>query len=671
MELEGIAKAAFLPLVLLVISLAYMRIWLPRQRAAARRGAKEKQRQPQRQQDGEDDDEEPTLRICYGTQTGTAQKFATSLQKDVFALRVSDVGYATELTDMAGYDQDNLELEQVVVFVLSTWTGGAPPESAATFCAWVEDMVQDFRVSRRWLGKLKYAVFGLGGQVYDGDYCKAARQLDARLGALGATRIAPLGLCDDQADQEATFGYWKEQLCAALVEHYVMGAAGGSVGQAGASGAGGGCGTCGSGDGDGADGDDGDDDSGGGGGGGVPDRKNRGTRNPNRDKARLPLREYRRNNREKKRLAGKTPASLIDHEDMLNAQLVMISDSDDEDDDDDESKARGAAGGGGASAKAAVAKAKAAEPELLDMEDMGTEMRRQQLEKEENIAVAREMVTPLQRRALVKEGYRILGTHSAVKLCRWTKHQLRGRGGCYKHTCYGITSYQCMETTPSLACANKCVFCWRHHKNPVGREWRWVTDPPKDILDGAMEQHVNMVRQMKGVPGVLPDRLKAADTIKHCALSLVGEPIMYPHINEFCKLLHGHSISSFLVTNAQFPEKIAELDPVTQLYVSIDAGTKESLKAVDRPLFKDFWERFLSCLDQLRAKGQRTVYRLTLVKDWNMGEVRAVLCCAGTPAAAAAAKACCEGLLLRRPAARLLLPVMTNTHRIRVVNGPA
>jgi tRNA wybutosine-synthesizing protein 1 len=41
---------------------------------------------------------------------------------------------------------------------------------------------------------------------------------------------------------------------------------------------------------------------------------------------------------------------------------------------------------------------------------------------------------------------------------------VRGQGGCYKHTFYGITSYQCMEMTPSLACANKCVFCWRHHK---------------------------------------------------------------------------------------------------------------------------------------------------------------------------------------------------------------
>ena len=38
---------------------------------------------------------------------------------------------------------------------------------------------------------------------------------------------------------------------------------------------------------------------------------------------------------------------------------------------------------------------------------------------------------------------------------------------------------------------------------------------------------------------------------RHCALSLVGEPIMYPHINELVGLLHARRISTFLVTNAQ------------------------------------------------------------------------------------------------------------------------
>ncbi|GJP48014.1 hypothetical protein CLOM_g7255 [Closterium sp. NIES-68] len=180
-----------------------------------------------------------------------------------------------------------------------------------------------------------------------------------------------------------------------------------------------------------------------------------------------------------------------------------------------------------------------------------------------------------------------------------------------------------MEATPSLACANKCVFCWRHHTNPVGKSWRWKVDEPEDIVEGALAGHVQMIRQMKGVPGVKPERLAEAMSPRHCALSLVGEPIMYPHINRLLALLHSRRISSFLVTNAQFPDKITDLHPVTQLYVSVDAGTKESLKAIDRPLFGDFWERFTASLSALHSKQQRTVYRLTLVKGWNTDELLA------------------------------------------------
>ena len=68
------------------------------------------------------------------------------------------------------------------------------------------------------------------------------------------------------------------------------------------------------------------------------------------------------------------------------------------------------------------------------------------------------------------------------------------------------------------------------------------------------------------------------------------------------------------MTNAQFPDAMKAMKPCTQLYVSIDASTKETLKKVDRPLHKDFWERFISSLEELGKKTQRTVYRLTLVK---------------------------------------------------------
>ena len=196
-------------------------------------------------------------------------------------------------------------------------------------------------------------------------------------------------------------------------------------------------------------------------------------------------------------------------------------------------------------------------------------------------------------------------------------------------------------------------------------------DDAEQIIDGAMTNHYDLVTQFRGVPGVKPHRLKEAMTIRHCALSLVGEPIMYPEINRFLEILHARRISSFLVTNAQFPEAIRNLTPVCQLYVSVDASTKVShthrewethqrerghcpprsrsviftlychrrmgwgpsamwsltrddptceqdqLQAIDRPLFSDFWPRLLDSLKALSEKGQRTVYRLTIVKAFN------------------------------------------------------
>ncbi|KAK4148749.1 hypothetical protein C8A00DRAFT_19468 [Chaetomidium leptoderma] len=222
--------------------------------------------------------------------------------------------------------------------------------------------------------------------------------------------------------------------------------------------------------------------------------------------------------------------------------------------------------------------------------------------------------------ALTKQGYSIVGSHSGVKICRWTKSALRGRGSCYKYSFYGINSHQCMESTPSLSCSNKCVFCWRHGTNPVGTTWRWVVDPPQLIFDGVKENHYKKIKMMRGVPGVRAERFAEAMRVRHCALSLVGEPIFYPHINEFLGMLHGERISSFLVCNAQHPDELAALQHVTQLYVSIDASNRESLRRIDRPLHRDFWERFQRCLDILRARRfrQRTVFRLTLVKGFNI-----------------------------------------------------
>ncbi|KAJ6164643.1 hypothetical protein N7470_003315 [Penicillium chermesinum] len=224
--------------------------------------------------------------------------------------------------------------------------------------------------------------------------------------------------------------------------------------------------------------------------------------------------------------------------------------------------------------------------------------------------------------ALTKQGYTIVGSHSGVKICRWTKSALRGRGSCYKFSFYGIRSHLCMEATPSLSCSNKCIFCWRHGTNPVGTTWRWKVDSPEMIFNGVKEGHYKKIKLMRAVPGVRAERFAEAMRIRHCALSLVGEPIFYPHINRFLDMLHAEHISSFLVCNAQHPDQLEALKRVTQLYVSIDASDRESLRKIDRPLHRDFWERFQRCLDILREKRhvQRTVFRLTLVKGFNVDD---------------------------------------------------
>nr|XP_020461299.1 S-adenosyl-L-methionine-dependent tRNA 4-demethylwyosine synthase isoform X1 [Monopterus albus] len=510
------------------------------------------------------------VKIFYGSQTGTAKGFARELSEEVNAL-----GIPAEVTDMKDYDPDDQLADEcssksVCVFLVATYTDGQPTENAEWFCKWLEEASTDFRYGKTYLKGLRYAVFGLGNSVYVGHYNTVGKNVDKWLWMLSGRRIMTRGEGDCNVVKsrngsiQADFLAWKVKFLNRL--------------QALAKGEKKSCsGKC----------------------------KSRGScKNKRKDghveekKAALQSNSSEENVMESSSDESesgpqddKTAGSVVDMEDLGN---IMNS----------------------------IKKAKSREEDQVDGQ-MVKLSKLNEVTKIEDEGERREMITPALREALTKQGYKLIGSHSGVKLCRWTKSMLRGRGGCYKHTFYGIESHRCMETTPSLACANKCVFCWRHHTNPVGTEWRWKMDPAEKILQDALEKHQHMVRQFRGVPGVKPERFEEGLTVKHCALSLVGEPIMYPEINAFIRLLHSHHISSFLVTNAQFPDEIRSLVPVTQLYVSVDASTKDSLKKIDRPLFQDFWSRFLDSLRALGEKRQRTVYRLTLVKAWNVEEIQA------------------------------------------------
>ena len=103
------------------------------------------------------------------------------------------------------------------------------------------------------------------------------------------------------------------------------------------------------------------------------------------------------------------------------------------------------------------------------------------------------------------------------------------------------------------------------------------------------------------------------------AISLTGEPTMYPYLGEMIEEYHKRGFTTFLVTNGTFPKALENLDPLpTQLYVSIDAPNEEIYEKMCLPKMKGGWERIMETLSLLPSLDTRTVARHTLVKGWNL-----------------------------------------------------
>jgi tRNA wybutosine-synthesizing protein 1 len=226
-----------------------------------------------------------------------------------------------------------------------------------------------------------------------------------------------------------------------------------------------------------------------------------------------------------------------------------------------------------------------------------------------------------QKDELEKQGYRMVGHHSAVKICGWTKNYMLNKGACYKYLFYGIRSHQCLQMTTSMFCASRCLFCWRGEKAPVSKDWYGPIDKPHEIVEQAIQEHLLLLKGFDGNKKAVKKLVKEKDTIKHVALSITGEPITYPLLNPILHEFHKRRISTFLVSNAQYPDKMEKIKNVTQLYLSIDAPNMKLFKRVDNPLYKDYQERILKSLDVLATRPYRTCIRLTMIKGLNMTDL--------------------------------------------------
>ena len=199
---------------------------------------------------------------------------------------------------------------------------------------------------------------------------------------------------------------------------------------------------------------------------------------------------------------------------------------------------------------------------------------------------------------LEKQGYRFTGKHSSVKICTWTKKSLLDEGVCYKERFYGIRSYLCCQMTPCMFCSNTCLYCWRDMDSFTGLKIGGKIDEPKEIIDNCIKKQRELLNGFPGNKKINMKKFKEAQDPLHFAISLSGEPTIYPYLGELIDELFKMKKTSFLVTNGQFPNALKRLSRLpTQLYVSLDAPTKQIYKKLDRPRLKDYWGRLCDTLE--------------------------------------------------------------------------
>lgn len=163
----------------------------------------------------------PPLLVLFASDGGNAEKVAKKLTS-----RAKARGLAARIMAMDEFPtSEELKGEKNVVFVTSTAGQGEAPQNGREAIKTLNKMKEGALQSESPDSEsVKYSVFGMGDSHYwprpeDAHYYnKPGKDLDARLEVLGAQRLAPLGLGDDQDADGYQTGYkvWEPLLWKAL-----------------------------------------------------------------------------------------------------------------------------------------------------------------------------------------------------------------------------------------------------------------------------------------------------------------------------------------------------------------------------------------------------------------------------------------------------------------------
>jgi sulfite reductase (NADPH) flavoprotein alpha-component len=141
------------------------------------------------------------LTVLYGTESGNSEELAVRTAKEA-----KKRGFQAVMKNMAEISIAELGKVPNLLVIVSTWGDGEPPDSVLPF-------YQELIASGSALAGVRFAVCGLGDSSYE-KFCQTGKDIDARLEALGATRVAACQDCD--VDYEDAYTVWLEQALAAL-----------------------------------------------------------------------------------------------------------------------------------------------------------------------------------------------------------------------------------------------------------------------------------------------------------------------------------------------------------------------------------------------------------------------------------------------------------------------
>lgn len=138
------------------------------------------------------------LLVLFGSQTGTAERFAKRLAREA-----RERGFDVTLRGMEACPIGDLTAAKRVAVLVSTHGDGDPPDQAQRF---IREL--NAETAPR-LDALAFAVLALGDSTYR-HFAKCGRDLDERLGALGATRAIPR--VDADVEIDPPFRIWRDAL---------------------------------------------------------------------------------------------------------------------------------------------------------------------------------------------------------------------------------------------------------------------------------------------------------------------------------------------------------------------------------------------------------------------------------------------------------------------------